>query len=107
MIDNQLGRRNLSGGQRDYLIGQRYSLEKQRVGGNRGNQYTKVVSGQNDHMAERTEATLADQYRLPLRIRENLYGGVTLVLSMRRALSLTSAANGLMRRCFLRWQSER
>ena len=29
------------------------------------------------------------------------------MLSMRRALSLTAASNGLMRRCLLRWQDER
>src|SRR5262249_50879981 len=40
------------------------------------------------------------------RKRAILYGGVTLVLSMRRALSSTFAPNGLMRCCLLRWQNE-
>src|SRR5262249_12889143 len=36
-----------------------------------------------------------------------LYGGVTPMPSMSHTLLLTSASNGLMRRCLLRWQDER
>src|ERR1043166_26775 len=50
-------------------------------------------------MGDATTAVVTHALWLPLRIREILYGGGTLVLSMRQALSLTSAANGLMRRC--------
>lgn len=35
LIDNQLGRRNLSEAQRDYLLGKRYELEKDAHGGDR------------------------------------------------------------------------
>ena len=43
---NQLGRRNLTPGQRKYLIGKQYEAEKARHGGERGNQYTSLASSQ-------------------------------------------------------------
>lgn len=46
---NQLGRRNLTPGQRKYLIGKQYEAEKARHGasdGFRGNQYQELVSSQ-------------------------------------------------------------
>lgn len=52
---NQLGRRNLTPQQKKYLIGQRYEAEKMAYGatdGFRGNQHSKVVSGQNDHLPD-------------------------------------------------------
>lgn len=61
MIDNQLGRRNLSPQQQSYLRGKRYSQEKKSLGGSRGNQYTDMPSGQNVHMPK-TEEKLAEQY---------------------------------------------
>ena len=48
IIDNQLGRRNITREQRDYLLGLRYRQEKKNVGEHKGNQYTnKVEIGQN------------------------------------------------------------
>ncbi len=52
---NQLGRRNLTPEQKKYLIGKQYSSEKASHGasdGFRGNQYTNLVSGQNDHLPD-------------------------------------------------------
>ncbi|SNX54167.1 DNA modification methylase [Thermoanaerobacterium sp. RBIITD] len=45
---NQLGRRNLTDEQRKYLIGKLYNQQKEKHGGNRGNQYT----GKNSEMAK-------------------------------------------------------
>ena len=45
MINNQLGRRNLTNEQKDYLIGKRYENEKQKQGSN--NQYVKSEKGKN------------------------------------------------------------
>ena len=45
MVNNQLGRRNITKEQKDYLIGKRYENEKQRQGTN--NQYVKSEKGQN------------------------------------------------------------
>ena len=50
MICNQLGRRNVTDEQRTYLLGKMYDARKHSNGGNRGNQYTKVAGGQNDHL---------------------------------------------------------
>ncbi len=50
---HQLGRRNLTPQQKKYLVGERYNAEKKANGasdGFRGNQYDKVVHGQNDHV---------------------------------------------------------
>lgn len=47
---NQLGRRNLTDRLKDYLLGKQYNAEKKAKGsadGFRGNQYSKVVNGQN------------------------------------------------------------
>lgn len=48
---NQLGRRNLTPDQKKYLIGKQYEAEKSSHGAEhfQGNQYAKVVSGQNVH----------------------------------------------------------
>jgi len=43
MIDNQLGRRNISPQQRDYLIGKRYKGEK-KIDPFKGNQYTSGIA---------------------------------------------------------------
>lgn len=59
MYKNQLGRRNLTEEQKTYLIGKMYESRKHSYGaekGGRGNQYTKVVSGQNDHLPNRRES---------------------------------------------------
>ena len=48
MCKNQLGKRNLTDEQKTYLIGKEYEAMKKSIGGDRGNQYTKVASGQND-----------------------------------------------------------
>lgn len=44
---NQLGRRNLTDEQKTYLIGKQYEAQKQSQGKHKGNQYTKMESGQN------------------------------------------------------------
>lgn len=54
---NQLGRRNLTPEQKKYLIGKQYEAEKASHGakdGFRGNQYTDLVKGQNDHLPKKT-----------------------------------------------------
>ena len=51
MYSNQLGRRNLTEAQREYMIGKKYEARKKGVGKHKGNQYTtKVESGQNDQI---------------------------------------------------------
>ena len=52
---NQLGRRNLSGLQKQILIGRKFKAEKSAYGEThdfRGNQYTEVVSPQNEGIAK-------------------------------------------------------
>ena len=54
---NQLGRRNLTLEQKKYLIGKQYEAEKSSHGakdGFRGNQYSDLVKGQNDHLPKMT-----------------------------------------------------
>ena len=54
---NQLGRRNLTPEQKKYLIGKQYEAEKSSHGakdGFRGNQYSDLVKGQNDHLPKMT-----------------------------------------------------
>ncbi len=65
MITNQLGRRNLTTEQRNYLIGKQYQERKLNVGGNRGNQYTggKVACPQNEDLAKTAEI-LADEHKI-------------------------------------------
>lgn len=61
MCNNQLGRRNLSAENRRYLIGKRYDAEKTAKGaceGFRGNQYKKVVKGQNDPLPNKSDSHL-------------------------------------------------
>lgn len=55
MFKNQLGRRNLTEGQKDYLIGKRYEMQKKSQGGTGANQHTKEQSGQNVQSATRRE----------------------------------------------------
>lgn len=65
MFKNQLGRRNLTDEQRDYLIGKRYEAEKKANGGDRGNQYTKVAVSHFDPLAKsalRTSREIAKEY---------------------------------------------
>lgn len=58
---NQLGRRNLTPEQKKYLIGKQYEAEKASHGGERGNQYTKAASCQDDNLpnAKRTSDRIA------------------------------------------------
>ena len=59
---NQLGRRNLTPEQKKYLIGKQYEAEKATHGardGFRGNQYSDLVKGQNDHLPHTQAAILA------------------------------------------------
>jgi len=59
MINNQLGRRNITDGQKKYLIGKRYENEKQRQGTN--NQYSKSEKGQNV-LFQNTAEKLAQEF---------------------------------------------
>ena len=61
MIDNQLGRRNLTEGQMSYLRGERYKLEKQGHGGDRKSE--EKSSSQNDHSIKTAEK-LSTQYKV-------------------------------------------
>lgn len=61
MIDNQLGRRNLSPEQLSYYRGMRYNRTKKKIGGTGANQYKgKVELGQNVPTAQ----LLAEQYKV-------------------------------------------
>lgn len=65
MYKKQLGRRNLTDEQRTLLLGKMYEARKNSIGGDRGNQYTKVASHQNDDVPKskcqtsRTAASIA------------------------------------------------
>lgn len=63
MYKKQLGRRNLTDEQRTVLIGQMALARMKSHGGSRGNQYTKMPSGQNDTLAkkERTRDVIAKE----------------------------------------------
>jgi hypothetical protein len=66
MIDNQLGRRNLTEGQMRLLRGMRYELEKQAVG------RPEKQCAQNEHNPERTAEKLSQQYKVsPATIRRD------------------------------------
>ena len=52
MYKKQLGRRNLTEEQKTYMIGKMYEARKKSQGGDRGNQYTKEASAQNEHLAK-------------------------------------------------------
>lgn len=63
MYKKQLGRRNLSDEQKTYLMGKRNEAEKLAVGGNRGNQYTKVAGSKLDLGKKgKTAQRIADEY---------------------------------------------
>lgn len=66
IINNQLGRRNLTAQEMSYLRGLEYENEKARHGGDRGNQYTKkkVESPQNEDfpLSDKTYEKLADKH---------------------------------------------
>ena len=55
MYRKQLGRRNLTEQQKDYMIGKMYEARKKSVGQHEGNQYTKMESGQNVQIPNRRE----------------------------------------------------
>lgn len=52
---NQIGRRNISDQQRDYIMGKRYDAEKKIQGGAGGNRFTVIQSGQNVQSVQRRE----------------------------------------------------
>lgn len=58
MINNQLGRRNISEEQKSYLRGKRYEAEKKKHGGDRES------SAQNEHLQKRTSDLLAEEYNV-------------------------------------------
>lgn len=62
IIDNQLGRRNITGQQRDYLLGLRYRQEK-KTEAFKGNQHTNSGGGQNDHQ-QKTAEKIATQHNV-------------------------------------------
>ena len=55
MYRKQLGRRNLTEAQKDYMVGKMYEARKKSVGKHTGNQYTEMESGQNVHIPDRQE----------------------------------------------------
>lgn len=61
MLLNQLGRRNLNEMQITALRGQLYKARKKTHGGDRGNQYTKEASAQNEHMANEKPKRVSEQ----------------------------------------------
>jgi len=52
MCSNQLGRRNVTPEQKNYLLGKMYEVRKNARGGNHGNQYQKVAKSQNGTLPE-------------------------------------------------------
>ena len=65
IINNQLGRRNLSGEQQSNLRGKRVELEKKKVGAPKGNTNAEKQCSQNVHIdseSKRTIERLADEY---------------------------------------------
>jgi len=61
IIKNQLGRRNVTNEQKSYLRGIRYENEKAKVGGNHGNQHTKVAKDHNDLLPKNTAQRIAKE----------------------------------------------
>ncbi len=61
IIDNQLGRRNLTVEQRNYLIGKKYKEQKKPQGGTGANQHTKEQSGQNVHQAKTAQKVAEEE----------------------------------------------
>src|SRR5262249_14434195 len=71
MRAHQRARRNLSADQHDYLMGERYRLEKQRIPNASGANQHSEVSGKSCHQPK-TEAALAQQYQVsPRTVRNN------------------------------------
>ena len=66
MCHNQLGRRNVTDEQKTVLIGEAYKAQKMSVGGDRGNQYKKVASHQNEDLPKtnRTAEKIAKQFNV-------------------------------------------
>ncbi|NQE45041.1 hypothetical protein C5S31_03335 [ANME-1 cluster archaeon GoMg2] len=67
IIDNQLGRRNITVHVRTYLIGRRYSNEKKPAGGDRKSEEFKEESNvQNAHLIDerKTAERIAEQNRI-------------------------------------------
>ncbi len=62
MINNQLGKRNVTEKTKSYLRGTQYTLEKQKDSF-KGNQYTKGGSGQPDHQ-QKTHERLAELFKV-------------------------------------------
>jgi len=62
IINNQLGKRNITEEQKSYLRGKRYEAEKKNIGGTGANQY-KEQSYQNDNSAKTAEL-LAKEYNV-------------------------------------------
>jgi hypothetical protein len=63
MIATQLGRRNLTSGQKSYLRGKRYNLEKQKEGAPQGNQNAAEQLTENRSVVSAsTRERLADEY---------------------------------------------
>ena len=75
IIDNQLGRRNLPRSVKTYLVGRRYTNEKQTYGGDRKSEdFKEESSGQNDHLIneQKTAEKIADQNKITERtVRRN------------------------------------
>jgi hypothetical protein len=75
MIDQQLGRRNLSAERIFYLRGLQYRREKAKhgsEGGGRGNQHTILVSSQNDHLLESSNSEAIERPGTQLKTAEKL-----------------------------------
>lgn len=64
MCHNQLGRRNLKDYHKDVLVAEASRAKTKSIGGNRGNQYTKLASDQSGHLpkGERTRSLIAKQF---------------------------------------------
>ena len=55
MYRKQLGRRNLTEPQRDYMVGKLYEVRKKSVGAPKGNDHAKKQSGQNVHFVSNSK----------------------------------------------------
>jgi N6-adenosine-specific RNA methylase IME4 len=70
IITTQLGRRNLTDGQRSYLRGKRYAMEKKEHGAPTGNKNAEKQSGNNCHF-EKTATKLAEEFKVSPRTIRN------------------------------------
>jgi len=61
ILENQVGKRNLTTVEHSYKIGELYKLKRKKHGGDRGNQHTKVASPHFEDLAKTSEIIAREQ----------------------------------------------